>query len=189
MRINLLLPSSLLPGTSCALTIDYSDGRCGLIDCPERQVHGPCDPLLVPISNAFSRISTVIMMDPLEATDGDITVQQPPPELRVNDESRTDSHHNVSANPSELVSDPFDVSEEVSDISQYPFSGGGFCDVHTGNIRGGGKVAMKKLRFYGNREKAEKVARFFFSCAFSCAFFGWRDVPAGIVFVGRDSAS
>ena len=51
-----------------------------------------------------------------------------------------------------------DVSDSISDISEYPVSGGGYCDVHTAFMTGEGVVALKRLRLFGNVEKALKVS-------------------------------
>lgn len=50
-----------------------------------------------------------------------------------------------------------DVTDSISNISEHPVSGGGFCDVHMADMTGEGKVALKKLRLLGNSEKAKKV--------------------------------
>lgn len=50
-----------------------------------------------------------------------------------------------------------DVTDSISNISEHPVSGGGYCDVHMADMTGEGKVALKKLRLLGNSEKAKKV--------------------------------
>lgn len=50
-----------------------------------------------------------------------------------------------------------DVTDSLSNISEHPVSGGGYCDVHMADMTGEGKVALKKLRLLGNSEKAKKV--------------------------------
>lgn len=54
-----------------------------------------------------------------------------------------------------------DVTEEISDVSKYPVSEGGFCDVHEGYMKGEGKVALKRLRVLGSEVKVRKVRAFF----------------------------
>lgn len=50
-----------------------------------------------------------------------------------------------------------DVTDSITNISEHPVSGGGYCDVHMADMTGEGKVALKKLRLLGNSEKAKKV--------------------------------
>ena len=50
-----------------------------------------------------------------------------------------------------------DVTDEIEGVSEHPVSEGGFCDIFTANMRGEGRVALKKLRLLGSHEKAAKV--------------------------------
>lgn len=50
-----------------------------------------------------------------------------------------------------------DLSNDVVNISEHPQHCGGFCDVHVGVLRGGTRVALKKLRLYKGFEKVKKV--------------------------------
>ena len=46
-------------------------------------------------------------------------------------------------------------------MSEHPVSEGGFCDIYVANMRGEGRVALKKLRLLGSHEKAAKVCHIF----------------------------